>query len=189
MNALDEKGIDKVAIYALKCPVSGEVRYIGKANNPRKRLLSHMRDAKSRKTPVYSWLRSLPAPPVMEVLEWVEPEGWAEAERRLIALHRLGGRLLNLADGGDAPKPTKEQLGNAARASVRARESDPQKKKIWHIKRTLGQHLAWLDKNKMHKQAVRLRFKLGLFAAGNPAMFGVWANVFSKVDESRGSDV
>lgn len=108
MNALDEKGIDKVAIYALKCPESGAVRYIGKANNPKNRLATHIRGARKRRTPVHCWIGSLASPPVMEVLEWVDAADWVAAERRLIAEYRMHARLLNLADGGDEPGCSRE---------------------------------------------------------------------------------
>lgn len=183
MNALDEKG--KVAIYALCCPDSGLIRYIGKANDPDKRFASHLRDARRRNTPVYCWIRSLPSHPVMKVLEWVDADVWPEAEKRLIIEHRAVGKLLNLADGGDCPTPSKEQRAKAARASVASRESSPERKRLWDLKRKMGAHLKWLDDEKMFSQAVVWRFKLGIYAAGCPEKFGGWANVFSKVDKSR----
>lgn len=91
------------AIYGLCDPVSGELRYIGKANDPQKRLKSHMRDCRHRATPVYCWIRSLDERPALVVLE-ADCLDWKEAERRWIAKARAEGvRLLNLADGGDEP--------------------------------------------------------------------------------------
>ena len=104
MAAKGEKAKVTAEIYALCHPQTGEVRYIGKANDAQKRLKSHIRDSRTRKTPVYSWIRKLQSSglaPSIRVLEVADD--WIEAEKRLIALHREGGRLLNLADGGDEP--------------------------------------------------------------------------------------
>lgn len=93
-------------IYALTDPVTGEIRYIGKANDAAKRLKSHLRDACRRRTPVYAWVRKLVAAgqaPGLVVLAECAPEQWQELEVALIAEHRRGGRLLNVADGGEEP--------------------------------------------------------------------------------------
>jgi hypothetical protein len=96
-----------VCIYGLYGE-DGCLRYIGKANDPKKRLDSHMKAAKSRKTPLYAWIRRH-GRPEMRVLE-ANCADWREAERRLIAAARMAGeRLLNLADGGDQPLCTREQ--------------------------------------------------------------------------------
>lgn len=93
-------------IYALTDPDSGEVRYIGKANDAAKRLKSHRRESARRRTPVYAWMRKLAAAgkaPGMIVLMECSAEEWPDKEREMIAHHRQGGRLLNVADGGDQP--------------------------------------------------------------------------------------
>ena len=89
------------SIYGL-FDATGELRYIGKSNNPKKRLGSHLRDAKRLKTPLYAWINKH-GMPEMRVLEANCPD-WQEAERRHIADARARGeRLLNIADGGDEP--------------------------------------------------------------------------------------
>lgn len=102
-----------VQMYALCCPDSGDVRYIGKAVCAKKRLSSHLRDARRRNTPVYCWIRKLQDSgklPVMKVLDSaVAASEWESVERRLIADARVAGaRLLNLADGGNAPQCSPE---------------------------------------------------------------------------------
>lgn len=92
-------------IYGLYCPDSGQLRYIGKANNSESRLKTHIRDSRRKIRPVCSWIKSLVDKnklPDLKILEIAED--WQEAERRWIALSRArGDRLLNLADGGDRP--------------------------------------------------------------------------------------
>lgn len=64
-------------IYALKCPKTGEIRYIGRANNPRLRYTQH-RNAQSRKgrnSPATQWiteLRSEGLSPLMAILETIQ---------------------------------------------------------------------------------------------------------------------
>lgn len=104
-------------IYALLCPIVGDVRYIGKAKNADKRLASHFRDARRRVTPVYSWINKLAKKhlkPVLIVLE--DAENWEVAEKEWIADARINKcRLLNLADGGNQPKSNLEARRRAAK--------------------------------------------------------------------------
>lgn len=115
----------RAQIYGLFCPISGELRYIGKANNAAKRLATHIRDSRRRDTPVYRWIRKLAVErlvPVMRVLD--EADDWQGAERRLISVSRAqGDRLLNVAEGGDAPHCTQEaRFASACDAAQRRRD-------------------------------------------------------------------
>lgn len=81
------------------------MRYVGKTSRmPAKRLQAHMQRA--RGVEVYHlqrWLRSLSAPPIIEVLEWCLPMHWEARERYWIALARdYGCDLVNTTEGGDA---------------------------------------------------------------------------------------
>jgi hypothetical protein len=108
-NALEIIGpVPRASIYGLY-DKSGKLRYIGKANNPEKRLKGHLREAfnRQRQTPVYDWIRKHGCPE-MRVLE-ADCEDWEASERRLIAEHReAGAELLNVAEGGDQPPLDRE---------------------------------------------------------------------------------
>lgn len=97
----------EVDIYALCSPETGEIRYIGKANNALKRLGGHLRDARRRDTPVYRWIRKLQSrglSPKLLILLSVGPEKWEAAEVAAISRAKtLGIRLLNVSKGGDQP--------------------------------------------------------------------------------------
>lgn len=92
-------------IYILKCPVSGDVRYVGKTINLKKRFNCHYSPAnKKTKTYLWSWvkgLRNKGMKPIMEVIE--ECGGnWAERERYWISFYKTNGaKLCNLTNGGE----------------------------------------------------------------------------------------
>lgn len=90
-------------IYALTCPDSGIVRYIGKSNNPSKRLYSHMTDG--RKNHRHCWLMGLKNKnklPIVEIIDEVLISEWQFWERHYISLFKSWGfNLLNRTDGGE----------------------------------------------------------------------------------------
>ena len=132
-------------IYALCDPVSGEIRYVGKANCSVKRLTGHLRDAKRKDTPVCRWIRKLGISslvPALQILETVPASEWKDAERRLIGLHRAAGtRLLNVADGGDqpfCPLEVRQRNGRGNAASIHGAHADPKRKAMWKLLQSLG---------------------------------------------------
>lgn len=93
-----------VFIYCLKDPTTGDVRYIGKANNPKKRFIKHLRESSKRKNHLGNWLRSLKGEkPILAILhEVAEHEFWVGEERRYISCARaLGVDLVNATGGGE----------------------------------------------------------------------------------------
>lgn len=91
-------------IYCLKSPLTGEIKYIGKSNDPSKRLTQHIQDAKKGKTKKDRWINSLltkNTTPVMEILEEVPVGKWQASERKWIKSSKMAGmKLLNKAPGG-----------------------------------------------------------------------------------------
>ena len=97
-------------IYALVCPITEVIRYVGKSNNPKRRVRNHIRELKLvEKTGQYnhrqSWLKSLKdngLNPVLVVLESVTEENWQEREMYWISFYlNLGCKLTNSTSGGD----------------------------------------------------------------------------------------
>lgn len=160
-------------IYALCDPVSGEVRYIGKANDARARLRTHQRDARRRDTPVYRWMRKLTTAdqlPQLRVL--AVTDDWRDEERRQIAAHReAGARLLNVADGGDEPFCPPEVRRANGPLAAKARGRDPLARRIWELKRELGSALRRGELKERHLAKMREA------ARRAPHIFGCWAGV------------
>jgi group I intron endonuclease len=94
-----------VYIYALKCPDTGQVRYVGKAKEPKKRLTQHLSEARHKTgTHRRHWLQELLAAdkePVLEILEETSVSEWEQRERYYISLYKATGLLVNDTEGGD----------------------------------------------------------------------------------------
>lgn len=157
----------KIELYGLYCPDSGELKYIGKANNAEKRLQSHIRDSRRRNTPVYIWLRSLLTEgkiPTIKILEKVKFEDWQDAEKRLILNYSKTSKLLNIACGGNEPYCSEEvRAGNARRMTIKRLELkkiNPKKARFIYLKQQLNILLSQgfvsdLTKLKMRECAIK----------------------------------
>lgn len=81
----------------------GNIRYVGKSNNPTKRLLHHKWN--DRKCKLTSWLTSLRQKglePVLEVLDLVEENEWRFWEQFWISQCKTWGfKLTNMTEGGE----------------------------------------------------------------------------------------
>lgn len=113
-------------IYALT-DASGDVRYIGKTVNARKRLSVHLSDARrGKRSYTCYWIRSMQTAPIMRPLMVVEEYDGAEMERRAVAIYRQRGcRLTNVTIGGDGITPTARANMRAARAAAAPRRFGP----------------------------------------------------------------
>jgi hypothetical protein len=91
-------------IYTLSCPISGDVRYVGKANNPRERYSKHnkMCDNNQIKN---EWIKSLldsNLKPVLTIIDEVKISQWKEMEKFYIKKYKdLGCKLTNISGGAN----------------------------------------------------------------------------------------
>jgi hypothetical protein len=99
----------------LRHPATGEIRYVGKTvQEPKKRLGSHCSAASTGKqTHVARWIRTLDAPPVMEVIEEVEGSGSDREVYWIATMREMGVNLTNASDGGE------DGWTDKARAAIR----------------------------------------------------------------------
>lgn len=91
-------------IYALCEPETGEIRYIGKSNDPNARLSGHIRDEEiNRRTNWIKHLRARGKAPELSVLLEIPLPEWGTWERAFIKFFRGAGcDLVNATDGGDS---------------------------------------------------------------------------------------
>jgi len=117
-------------IYALKCPRTLKVRYIGFTSmRIEKRLWAHVARARSGKTaPCSVWIRELllsGSLPIIEVIESVNSCDWQERERYWIA--EFGGmeKLLNRQTGGDTGHQPSEETKRKRSKALRGVKTGP----------------------------------------------------------------
>jgi group I intron endonuclease len=113
-------------IYALCDPRTDDVRYVGKSNDPEKRLRDHLqcRSTNVHKDRWLSKLKSQGQKPLLRVLEECDRSDWKDCERFWIAtLLESGAALLNLTDGGDGIEGYSHSLETKAKMSESARTS------------------------------------------------------------------
>lgn len=98
----------KTYIYALTDPDTQEVRYIGKADNPQKRLNRHLGQFEPKPTHKSNWIKSLleiGKQPGVKILEEVDESEWQSSERKWINEYKSSGaNLTNTTDGGEGGK-------------------------------------------------------------------------------------
>jgi len=93
-------------IYALCCPISGEIRYIGKSNNPQKRYSKHKsKTSKDNNKSKKEWFNNLISnglSPKILILEEVDINNWKEKEKFYIKKYKeLNYNLFNLNGGAN----------------------------------------------------------------------------------------
>lgn len=147
-------------IYSLIDPRTGAVRYIGKADNIKKRLGVHLAEAKysNRHNHRLNWIRSLLSDnliPILIVLESGTKDGWQDSEKRWIKIFRdAGAKLVNGTDGGDgACNPS---------AETRAKMSAIHRGKV--VSRETRERLSVASRGKVC--SVETRDKIGLANSG-----------------------
>lgn len=131
-------------IYAL-LDEFGEVRYIGKSDDPEWRLVIHWRIRNREENYKSHWLRTLTYPPRLKILD--EGTGpWQDTERFWIAFYRdeVGARLTNLTEGGEGTSGY--------------RFSDEQRRKISEAMKDIPKDSQWREKLS-RSQAGKPRFR------------------------------
>ncbi len=142
------------------------IRYVGKSNNPYKRLRDHKKECKKRRTHKEKWLYSLfesGCEIKLEILEEISNDNWCEAETYWISqLTAWGFRLVNGTRGGEGSNgfegkrhsiETKQKCSEAARKLVL---TDEMRNKISQSNR--NRILSKESKERMSKKA-KLRIR------------------------------
>src|SRR3990167_2852391 len=120
-------------IYGLVDPRNGKMRYVGKADDPIKRLRLHLNE--KRHCHRVHWIQSLlrqNLKPVLVIIQSVPIYDWQEWEKYWIEMHREAGYdLVNNTDGGDGVSGLKHNLQTRKKLSDLAKQksSDPEYRK------------------------------------------------------------
>lgn len=92
-------------IYSLSCPITKEIRYIGKSTNLDNRLRDHLSRSKRLITHKDKWINFLLSKnlkPVLEIIDIIEEENWKFWEQHYISLFKSWNfNLTNGTNGGD----------------------------------------------------------------------------------------
>jgi hypothetical protein len=92
-------------IYGLVCPISNEIRYIGKSNDPQRRLKDHLIDFRGVELGKAMWIRDLKMKnlkPELLILDEINIEDWEYWEKFYISYFRgIGANILNTKPGGN----------------------------------------------------------------------------------------
>ena len=86
----------EIAIYVLTDPRDNTVRYVGKSNDPARRLAEHV----SSDLPWLVDLKASGLAPVMRIMDRASVDEWERAEQYWITFYSTRGRLLNTEVGG-----------------------------------------------------------------------------------------
>ena len=91
-------------IYSLTCPISGEIKYIGKADDIKRRLRQHTYQSKYSNSEKNIWITELLSEglnPIIDVLDEVSYSDWGYWEDYWISQSKIWGfELLNKMNGG-----------------------------------------------------------------------------------------
>jgi predicted GIY-YIG superfamily endonuclease len=103
---------ETIYIYALTCPDTGDVMYVGKTQDLTQRVRGHLCD-KEKTNPKAQWIKSLLEQdklPGLAILEEVPLSNWMEAEKSWIRHYRsINENLLNVMDGGGYNRATPKE--------------------------------------------------------------------------------
>ena len=132
--------MSEIYIYALKDPITQQIKYVGKSKSIRRRLQSHIdyaRKTDRKRRYVSDWILSLLRKnlrPEISILEITTEKLWCDREKYWIKhFKELGCSLCNLTDGGKSNngyKYTKELKDVRRQARIGYRTPESVKKKI-----------------------------------------------------------
>ena len=96
----------KIYIYKIICPITKEVRYIGKTINLQRRIYQHTcKSGRLKNRHLSNWINKLykefKLKPVFKIVEIVNKNNWQEREIFWINFYRTQNKLCNHTNGGE----------------------------------------------------------------------------------------
>lgn len=141
--------MEKTFIYTLSDPITKEVRYVGKSDNPKKRLYEHICSCKRIKNHKNNWINSLlkkDQKPILEIIDEVPLEYWQIYESQWISkLKELGFNLTNDTRGGN---------GLTKHSSIDIENMKIRYQRLPNYNRSGGNIKIPLDKDSLHQKYI-----------------------------------
>ena len=135
----------EIFIYTLNHPITQEIKYVGKTNNPKRRLYHHIEESKRKQglknRRIINWINLLLSQnlkPIMNILEICNDKNWEEKEKFWIKYYKEKGlELCNIEEGGkhgfkNFSTEIKRFHANNLRG-LRSKYSEEQKQYIWKL--------------------------------------------------------
>ena len=135
----------EIFIYTLNHPTTNEIKYVGKTNNPKRRLYHHIEESKRKNgfknRHVINWINHLlleKLKPTMNIIEICNEDNWEEREKYWIKYYKGSDvQLCNIESGGkhcikNFSDETKLIHANNLRA-LKSKYSEQQKEFIWNL--------------------------------------------------------
>jgi len=190
--------MEKTNIYILIDPRDNKVRYVGKANNIKERLRSHLNPARKHQIHKKNWINSLKKEklkPIIEIIDEVPKNNWQFWETYWISQFKNWGfDLINYTEGGDGctfANQTSFKKGQGAKPivgfdcncnklcefnSTTDAEEFYKTRGIWHAinndrKRKTAKNIAWFYKEQLDnfsKEDLEIEIKRRFIKERNP---------------------
>ena len=130
----------KTYIYILQDPITQEVRYVGKSNNPKRRYTSHLCDKPKVKYYSYYWIQSLlkkGLKPIMTIIDETDHD-WQQLEKYWIGQFKAWGfKLTNITEGGEGQRGVKFSKETRQKMSDSRKGFKPKPESILKMKETI----------------------------------------------------
>lgn len=137
---------EKPYIYTLSDPTTGEVRYVGKSNNPKKRLNDHIHSCHKKSTHKNNWIKSLireSKKPILIIIDEVPIDNWQFWEMFWISKYKEDGHdLTNHDRGGNGT--TEHNYNTIEKMKIRHKEFPNYNRSGGNLKKPL-------DKDQLYK--------------------------------------
>lgn len=187
-------------IYILLDPKNGDVRYVGKSDNPNKRLKEHIKKCRNSVTYKNNWVLSLlneGKTPLLEVIDDVPYDEWGFWETYYIDLYKSWGfKLTNTAPGGIGGDLGPEVNRKISQSKKGYKHTEESKKKMseYRIGKKLTEDTKKILSNKLignqrslgtnHSEEFKNKMSKTMSGENNPmyslGFYKVWVNKFGE---------